>query len=442
MIPTLPVQVGCPKCGAQYVAQLQSVIDVGKQPELKAALLRGALNATACSSCGALGHVSTPLLYHDPDRELLLVFVPPELNMKMADRERLVGSLVNALMSTIPTEARKGYFLNPRTVLSMSNLLDEIYKADGITEEMLERQRILSQLLQDLLAEMDDEDKLTLLIQENRDSIDYSFLLSMAALADSSAEMGQKEAAEKLLKLRDILLAELPITEPEPISPDTPKSEIVDRLLEMQDKGSRWTFALYNRPLLDYAFFQELSKRMDQAPSEEAQSLGDLRAELLQATEQLDKEAQAAREERVRLLQDVLQSPDPRQTLRERKEEIDMLFLLTVGTALRAAEKQEDSEETEQLQTVYQEALDVIQEGLPPELRLVNELLAASNPEKTEELLQERIADLDDAFLNTLGTLAKDLEAQHRVQIAQRLRELKTQAEVVVRQSGKDMDAP
>ena len=75
-----------------------------------------------------------------------------------------------------------------------------------------------------------------------------------------------------------------------------------------------------------------------------------------------------------------------------------MLFLLTVGTALSAAEKHGDSRETQQLQTVYQVALDVIQEGLPPELRLVNELLAASYPEKTEELLQKHIADLDDAF--------------------------------------------
>jgi len=441
MIPTLPVQVSCPKCGAQYVAQLQSIIDVGKQPELKAALLRGTLNAAACSSCGALGHVSTPLLYHDPDRELLLVFVPPELNMQMTDREQLVGSLVNALMSTIPTEARKGYFLNPRTVLSMSSLLDEIYKGDGVTEEMLEQQRILSQLLQDLLAAVDNEDRLASLIQENRDSIDYSFLLTMAALADSTAEMGQKDAAEKLLKLRDILVAELPIAVPEPMSPDTPKAEIVGRLLEMQDKGSRWTFVLYNRPLLDYAFFQALTRRMDQAPPEEAQALGDLRTELLQVTEQLDKEAQAAQEEKVRLLRDVLQSPDPRQALREKKEEIDMLFLLTVGTALSAAEKHGDSEETQQLQTVYQVALDVIQEGLPPELRLVNELLAASYPEKTEELLHEHLTDLDDAFLNTLGTLATDLEGQHRVQIAQRLRELKTQAEVVVQQSSEDMEA-
>ena len=72
----------------------------------------------------------------------------------------------------------------------------------------------------------------------------------------------------------------------------------------------------------------------------------------------------------------------------------------------------------------------------------MNELLAASYPEKTEELLQEHLTDLDEAFLNTLGTLATDMEGQHRVQIAQRLRELQTQAEVVVRQSSKDMDAP
>jgi len=441
MIPTLPVQLKCPKCGAQYVAQLQSIIDVGKQPQLKAALLRGTLNTVACSSCGALGQVSTPLLYHDPARELLLVLIPPELSLQVADRERLIGSLVNALMSTMPTEERKGYFLNPRTVLTMSSLIDEIYKADGVTEEMLEKQRSRSRLMQDLLAAMDDDDKLASLITEHKDSVDYPFLLTMGAIADSTAELGQKQAAERLLKLRDILVAKLSITLPEPLSADIPKAKLVDRLLQMQNEESRWAFVLYNRPLLDYAFYQELTSRIDQAPTETAESLRALRTELLEMTERLDKEAQAAQEEKVRLLQDALESPDPHQALRERKEEIDMLFLLIVGRALGAAEKHGGSKETQQLQAVYKAALDIIQEGLPPELRLVNELLAADYPEKTQELLEQHLSDLDNAFLKVLSSLATDMESQQRSQIAKRLGAIRAQAEAIRQQSSKGGDA-
>ena len=137
----------------------------------------------------------------------------------------------------------------------------------------------------------------------------------------------------------------------------------------------------------------------------------------------------------MRLLQDALESPDPRQALGQRKEEIDMLFLLIVGRALAAAEKYGDSKETHQLQAVYKAALDIIQEGLPPELRLVNELLAADYPEKTQELLEQHLSDLDDAFLKVLSSLATDMESQQRSQIAQRLGAIRTQAEAIRQQS-------
>jgi len=432
MIPTLPIQIKCPKCGKQYVAQVQSIIDVSQDPQLKAALLRGDLNTVTCPSCGAVGRMSVPVLYHDPQKELLLVFIPPELDMPMADRERLTGKLVNALLSTIPADKRKGYFLNPRTMLTMQSLIDEILKADGITEEMLQQQRARSRLLQRLLAALDDEQQLKSLVEQHKEEIDYPFFLTLAAAAEGSAAAGQKQVAEKLLKLRDVLLAQVSVSLPQPLPLDTPAAQVLDKLLEVKDKESRWAFVLYNRPLLDYAFFQKLTERIEQASSEEAQALRDLRDEVLEMTEQLDKEARAAQEAKIRLLQDALSSPDPVQTLRQRKEELDALFVAILGAALRGAQESGDAEEVKRLQAINDAVLEILQENLPPELRFVNDLLAAEYPQETQKLLQEHQAELTPKFLEILAALADDLEKQQKTQTAQRLRDIRTQAEAMI----------
>jgi len=435
MLPNLPIEVTCPKCGAKYVAQVKSVVDVGQEPALKAALLRGRLNTVRCPSCGAVGAISTPLLYHDPDKELLLILFPPQLNMNLEDRERLTGSLVNALMSTLPADARKGYFLNPRTVLTMQSLIEEVLKADGLTDEMIERQRNRGRVLQDLLRALDEPEQLERLVEETREYIDYSFLLTLSAAAEDSAASGQEELAKRLLTLREMLLDKLKVTLPEPLSLETPPADVLDQILQTDDEASRRAFVVYNRPLLDYGFFQELTARIDQASPEQAESLRSLRTELLKLTQELDRETLAAQQARVRLLQDILDSPDPVQALRERKQEIDVLFLGVLAAAIRAAEESESDEELQQLQSLSDAAMSILQEDLPAELRLVNDLLTAEYPEGTEEVLRKRRSEWTADLVDMLGDLVKDLEAQGRPEAAQRLSDVRQQAQTVLEEA-------
>ncbi len=440
MIPTLPIEVTCPQCGAKYNAQVQSIVDVGQDPRLKSMLLRGQLNTVTCPSCGTAGMVSAPLLYHDPERELLLVFFPPSLTLTMENRERLTGSLVNALMSTLPSESRKAYLLNPRTMLTMQSLIDQILRADGITEEMIEKQRARAQLLQDMLEASDDEEQLQALIEQNKEDIDYSFLLTLSAAAEGSTSAGQGEIADKLLKLRDMLLDQLEITLPEPLPLNMARAEVVDRVLAMEDEASRRAMVMYNRPLLDYAFFQELTGRIEQAAGEEAESLRNLRTELLELVEQLDREAQAMQRAKMDLLQEALGSSDPAQLLRERKDEVDVLFLSVLAAVMHSAEDEGEEEQVQRLRAVNDAALAVLQEDLPPELRLVNDLLAAEYPQETQKLLQERRTEWNSELPALLTKLAEDLDAQERRQTAQRLRELREQVESLLSESGIEAD--
>ena len=100
------VPVPCPLCGRRFAAQVQSIIDVGQDPEAKSKLLRGKINIATCPQCGNAGMLNVPFVYHDPDKELLLCFLPSELGRRGDDQDKLGGDLSNRLIGSLPPETR------------------------------------------------------------------------------------------------------------------------------------------------------------------------------------------------------------------------------------------------------------------------------------------------------------------------------------------------
>jgi hypothetical protein len=56
------------------------------------------VNVAVCPSCGFNGALSTPVVYHDAEKELLLTFVPPELALPRDEQEKLLGGLINQVV--------------------------------------------------------------------------------------------------------------------------------------------------------------------------------------------------------------------------------------------------------------------------------------------------------------------------------------------------------
>src|SRR5687767_5532912 len=136
-----PTTINCPSCRQPFSALLEQLIDVGLDPTAKERLLSGRVNLVTCPHCGYRGMVGTPLVYHDPDKKLAIIYVPMELNLQQTERERLIGDFTNALMRSLPEEAPKGYLLQPRTALTLQGLTEQVLEADGITPEMLDQER-------------------------------------------------------------------------------------------------------------------------------------------------------------------------------------------------------------------------------------------------------------------------------------------------------------
>ncbi len=197
--PPQVVGINCPNCGTPYPAQIFSVIDVGQDPVVKSALLSGQINVAVCPRCGAGGAIGTPLLYHDPAHSFLGVYVPQQIPIN--EQQKVIGDLSRRLMDGLPKEARRGYMLTPKQFLSYQSLLEAILEHEGITKEMLDKQRQQVQLVEQALTTLTDPEGLKMLVKERDVDMDDEFFGLLASLIDSSASAGDAEAARQILDL-------------------------------------------------------------------------------------------------------------------------------------------------------------------------------------------------------------------------------------------------
>ena len=390
-------RVTCPACNQPFQAPVRQVFDVGQDPNAKQRVLNGLTNVARCPHCGAQGALGIPFLYHDPENELALVYMPMEAGGDREQREQVIGQLTREVMDQLPAEQRKAYLLQPEVFLTLDNLTKRILKEEGVTEEMLEEQQEKAELLQRMVEAASDE-ALQAMIEENDDKIDETFFYMLTHNLELVQASGQEAAAQQLRDVREKLLDMS--SEGQAIQArnellnalreEPNRDKLLELLIEAPDRETREMLIASGRSMLDYLFFQNLTSRIDTAENEEEKErLTELRREILDTRDRLDKEAQALYESRAALLRDLLRSDGPKEMARRRINEIDEAFLNVLGANLQEAHRQEDEEALEALREVWNAVMGLMEEAMPPELRLINRLMAAEDEEEIERLLQE-----------------------------------------------------
>ena len=425
MSSTAPMQVKCPVCQQPFTMQLEQIVDVGSDPAAKNRLLAGQLNLAVCPNCGNGGMLDAPLLYHDPAHEMLLTYMPMELNIPSDQREQMIGGLTRELMSRIPAEARKGYLFNPQPVLTMDSLLDSILQADGVPAEVLELQRKQSELLSRLVRAADTE--IEPLVKAHDSEIDESFFQMLAAIVDSARRSGRPEEAQSFIQLRNRLLSlaswsrERGIT-PQALDEQQVRLELVEHFLAAEE--SVWPdLARENDKYLDYLFFQLLSAIAEGADGEVAAKLFSLRERLMElssmgkaarsgqdAVDGLRAEVEAGGElTRELLLEQILNAED------EAAEEalavagssrLDYSFFLLMADRIEAAEKANEMEEATRLSSVRERLVTLTDEWERARgartARVNRQLQDLMEAENQKEAIQQLLPEIDEFFLSVL----------------------------------------
>jgi hypothetical protein len=321
----------------------------------------------------------------------------------------------------------------------MQSLVNAVLEAEGITPEMLERQKDKARLINEFL-QAKDEESLRNLVKEHDAELDYEFFQILTVSAQAAQADGQSEMAQALLGLR-ALLADLSSQGQSAVAEvDTAlglgesitREELLSRLQAAESDEEFDALVAVGRPLLDYAFFQNLTGQIEAASdAESASQLKALRTRVLDATAKQDEEAQARMQQASELFKTILQADDPQATAREHLDEIDDAFFVVLSANIQHAESENHEEAARALQQLANMIIGLLEERLPPEVRLINQLLNAPYPDGTRQLLEDHREVLNPEFVAALDQLTAELEQSGDTDNANHMRQVKSQAETI-----------
>lgn len=437
----MQTQITCPVCQTKFVGEVHQIVDVGQDPELKEMFLGGYLNVVQCPSCGSVTQVGTPLLYHDPEHELFLVHVPLEMNLSHEEQQQLIGQLVRRAMDSLPPEQRRGYMLQPQTVISMQTLVEKVLEAEGITPEMVAQQRAQADLLQELL--LADKEMVENLINEREDQIDAGFFALLRALMESAEHAGQEDQMMKLVNLQALLFRKTEYgqklerqqqalhaftREAKQAGGLTPRLLLKHVLANRDDEVVVESLLMAGQQAFNYEFFVLLSERIEkrQKSGINANELLDLREYLLQLQQEMEQKSREIMAEAQKTLSQLLSAEDKQATIKANMGNFDDVFMLVLSASIAQAENRGDTARLAELREIQNGIVQVIEQQAPPQVRLINQLLGAESDEEMRQLLDENTELVQPELMELVGAIAAQADETDDQELKSRLGRLET----------------
>jgi hypothetical protein len=416
-------QTTCPRCRQPVIADITQLLDMNQDPTAKQKLLSGAYNLIQCQSCGYSGTLNSPIVYHDPDKELLLTYFPSELGLPLNEQEKLIGPLIKQATDRLQAEKRKSYLLTPKTMLTMQGLIETILEADGITREMIQEQQRQIKLLQQLMTTPVEER--AKVINSDEGLINEQFFMILNRLIDASMANGDESSAKQLAELQEYLFqtsavgqriqAQAAETEQvvkalqEASKDGLTREKLLELVLKTNSEAQLSTYVGLARSGMDYQFFQLLSLKIDSADAAEKTRLTELRDKLLDMTHEMDEEINKRVTNAGQLLDSILNSANIEESTAQNLRSINSIFIEVLGHRIEEARQKGELDKLEKLQKVAA----VIQQATtpPPELVFIQDLVDAPDEKSVNDLLEANKDKLTPDFLSMLNNVLAQAQA-------------------------------
>lgn len=427
MAPRYMAAVTCPSCGTRFQTPVEQILDVRVDPSARNRAIGGGVNVAVCPACGMAGALNIPFIYHDPDKEIALLYLPVESGPNEVERQRAAGRLARQLLDAMAPEERKGYLLQPETFISMDTLVKRVLELEGISEEDMAR----AQRQREFVVEMvqAEESAWPEMVDANLDLIDegiFSFLEYLMQLVGSdqaSSEMEQLEALHEYLvqqtEIGRVLAGRSEVFRAFMENPS--RQSLLEALIAAPDDDTVVLLVQSGMPLMDYSFFQSLVKRIDEAETPEVKaSLQDLRRKILDLRDEFMKQSEGLARERAELLVKLIDSEDPQRLASSHLSELDEIFFTVLGSEMRAAQREGDRETLEALQKAAAAVNNVLETTMPPEVALARRLMAVPE-DRLDEQLQANSQFLTPRFRQFLEAMGQSLVEEGQDEAAERL---------------------
>ncbi|KPL07614.1 hypothetical protein AMJ86_03830 [bacterium SM23_57] len=410
-------QINCPQCRQPIIADVQQLFDLGENPQDKQIFLSGGFNIAMCPHCGFQGRLSMPLVYHDPSKELLLTYFPPEIGVPLEEQQKSIGPIITRIVDRLPQEKRKGYLFNPATMFTLQVMLEKILEADGITKEMIRAQEERLNLIQRLLDASEDVRKE--MIEQEDEQIDDEFFGIFSRLLEGSIVGNDDSVSKQFNDLQQALFihssrgrelrseaeeVQTALQSLQELGEEITREKLLDLVVKAPNDTRLRALVRFARPGMDYTFFQMLSNRIERARSKGRARLSEIREKLLDYTKEVDDEIANRTAIARQNVESILQADDIKGILEQNMDILDEFFIQAVRQDLEEARKSGNLEHSSRLQ----EVVDAINElSTPPaEIALIGELLEVSTDEVSlNSEVESHSEEITPEFLQMLSVL-------------------------------------
>jgi len=421
--------------------QFQQLFDLNTDPQAKQTLLSGLANMIHCPSCGFEGPYNTPIVYHDPDKELLLTYFPPELGLPVNEQERVIGPVIKKVVDNLSQEKRKAYLFRPQTMLTMQTMVEKILEGDGITKEMLDAQQRRVKLIERLIS-LPSESREEIIRQEEA-NIDQEFFNVFTRIIEITLAQGDQQGARQLAELQKELLSQTVVGREMKAQAEEAqeaikslqdagkegltREKLLDLIVNAKSEARLTTLVSMARSGMDYEFFALLTQRIDKAADEEKANLISLRERLLEMTHEIDQVIQSEMDNARKFLNQILAQSNVEEAIANNLNAVNDIFIQVVKEELESAKKNGDLGRLEKLNKV----VEVLKKASapPPEIALIERLLSAENDQQLQHMMDENKELFNDQFIQLISGLIGQMEAQKQPQeVTEKLQKVYRQA--------------
>ncbi len=436
-MPRYYATINCPACGNRFQAPIEQILDVRVDAEVKNRVMSGMVNVATCPACGMAGPLNLPFIYHDPEKEIALLYLPMSVGNSEVERQKAAGTLNRQLMESMPMEERKGYLLQPETFINLETLVKRVLELEGVTDEDMAHSQAQREFLNTFLSASEDEWET--LLAENEALVDESFFamlqytLQMVAMSgQESEELDSFEAAYEylvthskvgqLLKKRTEAIA--------PFSENPSRETLLQAFVDAPDEETIYVLVQSGMSLMDYAFFQRLVRRIESAEDpEEKARIAALRRKILEIRDEIAEQGQAVVAERAELLEKLLKTEDPLRMARSHMSELDDTFSFVLRTEIEEAQRQGNEKMFTSLQKIAQVLAQVMEENMPPQVVLARRLLRAPSEEQMRALLEQNKELLNAQFFQLLESLVENSRQSDNEEATEQLAQIRALAQ-------------
>lgn len=418
-------QIACPRCRQMIPAQVEQLFDVTADPGAKQRLIGRVSNYARCPFCKYEGALSTPVVYHDNEKELLLTFFPSELGLPVNEQEKLIGPLITQVLNRLPAEKRKGYLLRPQTFFTFQSMIEKILEKDGVSKEMLDEQQKRLGLIQRLM-QVTTPNVRAEIIQQEADIIDETFFALFNRLAEAAVASGQQQTIQIMQILQQELMAgsaygkkmqeqavelDAAVKTLQAAGKKLTREKLLDIFLDAPNDMRLQALVSLTRNGLDYSFFQILTEQMEKSDEEKRAKLEQLRQRVTEITSQIDKAIEEQMKQADALIEALLNAPDIAQATAENIENFQSDLVIQVLEAkMREAQQNND---TARMQKFSQIIAVLQQASTPPEMEIVNELVdVAGDDAALEKALNTHANVLTEELTGMIVSLMQQVEQQ------------------------------